>query len=53
MKHNLLKKMLMDPDKIATPTARTIFLSGEKSSERDEFAFFSSLKTQEWRDENH
>jgi hypothetical protein len=44
MMRGLLNKLFLDPDKIATPTARRIFLSEENVSESDEFAFFSSLK---------
>ncbi|MEO6655403.1 MAG: hypothetical protein ABIO36_04910 [Pyrinomonadaceae bacterium] len=40
----LLKKIFLDPDKIATPTARSIFLSNGNNSPEKEFAFFCSLK---------
>ena len=40
----LLKKIFMDLDKIATPTARSIFLSKDINPRENEFTFFCSLK---------
>jgi hypothetical protein len=44
VKNSLISKLFLDPDKIATPTARAILLSGKTNSGPDEFAFFRSLK---------